>query len=46
MNLLLVGPQAAAPLTAIATMNNITFAACGSSLIIYKRAKEVKYYRK
>ncbi|CAO3658833.1 unnamed protein product [Umbelopsis ramanniana] len=41
MNLLLVGPQASAPLTAIATMNNITFAACGSSLIIYKRAKEI-----
>ncbi|KAG2180209.1 hypothetical protein INT43_003998 [Umbelopsis isabellina] len=41
MNLLFVGPQAAAPLTALATLNDITFAACGNQVIIYKRAKEI-----
>ncbi|KAI9205039.1 Utp21 specific WD40 associated putative domain-containing protein [Polychytrium aggregatum] len=42
MGLLFVGPQTPAPITAILSHGDLTFAACGSGeIIVYERAKEI-----
>ncbi|KAL1914934.1 uncharacterized protein VTP21DRAFT_7850 [Calcarisporiella thermophila] len=41
MNLLFVGPQTENPITAMACQGDLTFAASGSDIIIYKRTKEI-----
>ncbi|KAJ3223138.1 hypothetical protein HK099_001485 [Clydaea vesicula] len=40
MSLLFVGPKTELSITAIASHNDFTFAACGNSIIAFKRAKE------
>ncbi|KAF9352917.1 hypothetical protein BGX26_009309 [Mortierella sp. AD094] len=41
MNLLFVGPHTSTPITALATLGDLVFVACGPEVISYKRAKEV-----
>ncbi|KAG0238082.1 hypothetical protein BGW42_007636 [Actinomortierella wolfii] len=41
MNLLFVGPHTSTPITALASSGDITFVACGSDVVSYKRSKEV-----
>ncbi|KAJ3122567.1 hypothetical protein HK098_002746 [Nowakowskiella sp. JEL0407] len=40
LNLLFVSPQTDSPITSLATLKDFTFAACGSEIIAFKRAKE------
>ncbi|KAF8922887.1 Utp21 specific WD40 associated putative domain-containing protein [Dissophora ornata] len=44
MNLLFVGPHTSTPITALATLGDYVFVACGSDVISYKRAKEVSRF--
>ncbi|KAI7864698.1 Utp21 specific WD40 associated putative domain-containing protein [Spinellus fusiger] len=41
MNLLFVGPTTESPITAMTSANGITYAACNTSILGYKRGKEV-----
>ncbi|KAG0210099.1 hypothetical protein BGX33_005129 [Mortierella sp. NVP41] len=41
MNLQFVGAHTSSPITALATLGDLTFVACGSDVVSYKRAKEV-----
>ncbi|KAF9427470.1 hypothetical protein BGZ94_004836 [Podila epigama] len=41
MNLLFVGPHTSTPITALATLGDVTFVACGSEIVSYKRSKEI-----
>ncbi|GJJ76415.1 U3 small nucleolar RNA-associated protein 21 [Entomortierella parvispora] len=41
MNLLFVGSHTSTPITALATLGDVTFVACGSDVVSYKRAKEI-----
>ncbi|KAF9583486.1 hypothetical protein BGW38_009350 [Lunasporangiospora selenospora] len=44
LNLLFVGPHTSSPITALTTHKDFTFVACGSDVITYKRAKEIRRY--
>ncbi|RGB38492.1 Utp21 specific WD40 associated putative domain-containing protein [Rhizophagus diaphanus] len=44
LNLITIGPQTNQPITAIASLNEDTFAACGKEIIVYHRGKEVTRY--
>ncbi|KAG0349234.1 hypothetical protein BG004_000458 [Podila humilis] len=41
MNLLFVGAHTSTPITALATLGDLVFVACGSEVVSYARAKEV-----
>lgn len=40
-NLLFVGPLSPGPISSIASLGDLTFAAVGSEIFVYKRAKEI-----
>ncbi|RIA88602.1 Utp21 specific WD40 associated putative domain-containing protein [Glomus cerebriforme] len=44
LNLITIGSQTDQPITAIASLNENTFVACGKELIVYHRGKEVTRY--
>ncbi|KAF9538934.1 hypothetical protein EC957_006019 [Mortierella hygrophila] len=44
MNLQFVGAHTSQPITALAALGDLTFVACGSDVVSYKRAKEVSRF--
>ncbi|KAF9923847.1 hypothetical protein FBU30_006106 [Linnemannia zychae] len=44
MNLQFVGAHTSQPITALASLGDLTFVACGSDVVSYKRAKEVSRF--